>query len=256
MTGRDIRRIILETAYKAHEGHIGSSLCVADIIAVLYDAVLCERSRPSLFVLSKGHAALAQYAALYLNGQISAEQLATYGGDNSLLGVHPQHGLEGVPFTTGSLGQGLGFAVGCAFADAVHKEERSIYVLCSDAECDEGAVWEAMMFAAQHAFSRLTLVIDANHQQALGPTEGIISLSNLAERCTAFGWETVTVDGHDSVALERELRIQGKHGPRAIVAETIFGKGVDFMEGQLSWHYSSMSDDDYERALAALEVGG
>jgi transketolase len=257
LTGNAIRRVILDQAHRAGEGHIGSALCVADILAVLYRDVIAGRLRGECrdrVVLSKGHAALGLYAALYLSGELTAQQLAQYCEDGSELGVHPQHGLPGVEFTTGSLGQGLSFATGCALAARLNGEEWRTYVLCSDAECDEGAIWESAMFAAHHRLGNLVAIVDHNGQQAMGPTASILSLGDLRLRWEAFGWRAVEVDGHDDRSLRAALTPAdgAAKQPVAVIANTVFGKGVDFMEGQLRWHYSSMSDADHVRALASL----
>ena len=204
------------------------------------------------FILSKGHAALGLYAALYLTGVISQTDLESYGGENSIVGIHPQHGLNGVDFTTGSLGQGLTFAAGCALADKIMDVQRETFVLCSDAECDEGSTWEMIMFAAQNKLSKLTLIVDYNRQQAMGATDDIISLTNLGLRFSSFGWEVSEVDGHDTEEIADVLLKPKQNLPRVVIANTLFGKGVDFMEGQLRWHYLSLSKEEYKKALNCI----
>ena len=256
LTGNAVRRVILDQAHRAGEGHIGSALCVADILAVLYRDVVAGRLRGEgrdRVVLSKGHAALALYAALYLGGELSGEDLAQYCEEGSELGIHPQHGIHGVEFTTGSLGQGLSFATGCALGARLRGEPWRTYVLCSDAECDEGAMWEAAMFAAHHRLGNLVAIIDYNRQQAMGPTDSVLSLGDLRLRWESFGWCAVEVDGHDEPSILAAITTADTASrPLAVIANTVFGKGVDFMEGQLRWHYSSMTDEDHARALAAL----
>lgn len=254
---RSIRKIILKQSKRAHVGHIGCSLSVADIIGCLYEDILRvpgatdpDRDR---FVLSKGHAALALYAALALKGLISMSLLDTYCGDNTLLGVHPEYPLPGVDFSTGSLGQGLSMGAGAALAARFQKSDRRVFVVLSDAECNEGSTWEAAMFAAHHKLSNLTAIIDLNGQQALGYTKDIMDLSDMAARWRAFGWDAVEIDGHDSSALRLVLKDDGRETPRVVVARTVFGKGVSFMESQIKWHYMPMTDQEYEQALA--EVG-
>jgi transketolase len=257
LSSRQIRRIILDQARRAHVGHIGSALSIADIIAVLYGGVLRipapgdpERDR---FILSKGHAALAVYAALYLNGWISEADLNTYCGDGSLLGVHPEHGLIGVDFSTGSLGHGLAMGAGAALAARMQHAARRVFVLVSDAECNEGSLWETVMFAAHHRLSNLIAIIDLNGQQALGYTDDVLSLSPLAARWRAFGWDVHEVDGHDGDAIAGT--IAGLHGdlPHVLVARTVFGKGVSYMESKIKWHYWPMSDEEYRQAVAEVE---
>ena len=282
-----IRLAILRESKRAGVGHIGSALSVTEIITALYGRVLRvsdpadpDRDR---FVLSKGHAALALYAALCERGWIDEATLATYCGDDTLLGVHPDHALPGVDFSTGSLGQGLAFGAGAALAAKLAGSDRRVFVLVSDAECNEGSLWESVMFAAQHQLSNLVAIVDANGQQALDHTARVLDLSPLDERWSAFGWRTHVVDGHDLDQLtgaltsgnpgarperaEREgasperakregaspERAKRVEGPQVVVARTTFGKGVSFMEGRIKWHYMPMNDDEYRQAVA--EVG-
>ena len=273
-----IRRIILEQSHRAHVGHIGSALSVADIIAALYGQVLRisspEDPDRDRFVLSKGHAALALYAALYLCGRLTADQLNTYCGDDSLLGVHPEHTLPGVDFCTGSLGQGLSFGAGAALAARLSGSSRRAVVLLSDAECNEGSVWEAAMFAAHHKLENLLAIIDANGQQALGYTKDVLDLSPLADRWRAVGWDAVEVDGHDMDAIASTASIEccvlraesklsdaqhsalssqdSRSRPRVLIANTVFGKGVTFMERQIKWHYWPMSDEEFRQAVREI----
>jgi transketolase len=256
MNPRDIRVIILEQSKRAHVGHIGSALSVADIIASLYGRTLRistpddpERDR---FVLSKGHAALALYAALALRGIIPSEQLNTFCANDSLLGVHPEHDLPGVDFCSGSLGQGLSYGAGAALAARLQGSNRRAFVLMSDAECNEGAIWEAAIFAAHHRLGNLTAIIDLNGQQALGYTKDVCNIPNMVERWRAFGWEADEVDGHDVEALAEKMARPGGERPRMLVARTIFGKGVSFMQNEIKWHYLPMTDDEYQQALAEV----
>lgn len=255
VTGAAIRRLTLEAAKRANTGHIGSALSVADILAVLYGGVLRiaspadpERDR---FVMSKGHAALALYAALQLRGCLEPGAVSTYCASGTSLGVHPSHEIDGVECSTGSLGQGLSIAAGMALAARLHGASWRAFVLMSDAECNEGSVWEAAMFAAQHRLENLTAIIDLNGQQALGATSGILDLSPMSARWQAFGWDAHDVDGHDPLALAHTLGACAvrRGAPHLIVAHTVFGKGVSFMERQLKWHYAPMSDADYDAAM-------
>lgn len=206
-------------------------------------------------MLSKGHAALALYAALFLKGWLTKEQLNTFCGEGSLLGVHPEHALKGVDFSTGSLGHGLSMGAGAALAARLQRSSRRTFVLVSDAECNEGSLWEAVMFAAHHQLSNLIAVVDLNGQQALGYTKDVLSLSPLAERWRAFGWDVHEVDGHDMAAITRAIAgLRPTSGPpHVLVAHTVFGKGVSYMERQIKWHYWPMSDEEYRQALAEIE---
>jgi transketolase len=255
ISSRDIRRIILEQSHRAGVGHIGSALSIADIVATLYADVLPitdpsdpERDR---FVLSKGHAVLALYASLFLTGLLSEEDLKTYCGDGTLLGVHPEHALRGVDFSTGSLGHGLSMGAGSALAARLLRSSRRVFVLVSDAECNEGSLWEAVMFAAHHHLSNLIAVVDLNGQQATGYTDEVLSLFPLAERWRAFGWDVHEIDGHDRAAITDTIHGLNIHAgpPHVLIARTIFGKGVSYMENQIKWHYWPMSDEEYQLAL-------
>lgn len=255
----DIKRIVLQQSKRARVGHIGSALSIADIVGVLYAQVLniphpndCGRDR---VVLSKGHAALALYAALYLRGWLSWEQLNEYCGDGTLLGVHPEHQLPGVDFSTGSLGQGLSYSAGSALGARLQGSKRRAFVVLSDAECNEGAVWEAIMFAAHHRLSNLLAIVDVNGQQALGYTRDVLDLSPLAQRWAAFGWDVHDVDGHDHDDLVQAIdNLDFENGrPHVLIARTVFGKGVSYMEGQIKWHYLPMSDEEFRHAMT--EVG-
>jgi transketolase len=256
ISGQSIRRHVLEQSKRANVGHIGSALSVADILASLYGGVL--KGRPGdpdrdRFVMSKGHAALALYAALHLAGYMTHEVLETYSGDGSELGVHPHHSLEGVDFSTGSLGQGLSMAVGAALAARLQRSQRTAYALLSDAECNEGSVWEAAMLAAHHKLDKLVVIVDSNRQQALGYTADVISLDPLEERWRAFGWDVHEVDGNDEKAISSSIAGLPAGRPHALIAHTTFGKGVSFMESQIRWHYMPMDDEQY--AMALREVG-
>jgi len=254
MQPSELRRTILEQAHRAGVGHIGSALSVVEILVAVFRVVRGAPDDPERdrFVLSKGHAALALYAALDAAGWLSREPLEGYCSDGSRLGTHPEHELEGVDFSSGSLGHGLSIGSGAALAARMQGSDRRAFVLVSDAECNEGSLWEAAMFAAHHRLGNLTAIVDANAQQALGYTREVLDLEPLAERFAAFGWEVVEVDGHDVDALAIELE-RTSDRPRVVVARTTFGKGVSYMEGLVKWHYWPMSDADYERALA--EVG-
>jgi transketolase len=253
-----IRRTVIECSKRANVGHIGSSLSVADVLAALYGRVL-RIERPNdpdrdRFVLSKGHAALALYAVLHATGRMSDEELAGFGTDGTALGAHPEPTVPGVDFATGSLGHGLSMAAGAALAARMHGSSRRAFALISDAECNEGSVWEAAMFAAHHGLANLIAIVDLNGQQALGYTREVLDLSPLADRWRAFGWDVHEVDGHDPDALADTIEsldtAQGR--PHVLIAYTTFGKGVSYMESEIKWHYWPMSDEEFEQALAEL----
>jgi transketolase len=254
-----VRQIILQQSKKAHVGHIGSSLSIADIISALYQQVLKIKSTDDperdRFILSKGHAALALYAALHLKGWLSSAQLETYCQDNSLLGVHPERDLPGVDFGTGSLGMGMSYATGAALAARLQNSARRVFVLVSDAECNEGIIWEAAMFAAHHQLSNLYLIIDLNGQQALGYTKTVLDLSPMAQKWQAFGWDTQEVNGHDRDEIVNTIESCGENQkqPHVLIAHTTFGKGVSFMESQIKWHYWPMNEAEFSQAMKEIK---
>ena len=269
-----MRRIILQQSRRANVGHIGCCLCVVEILAAIYGGVL-KASSPhdpdrDRFILSKGHAALALYAALAGKGWISQSDLDEFCGEGSRIAVHPEHTVPGIDFSTGSLGQGISMAVGAALAARLQGSQRRVYCLISDAECNEGSTWEAAMFAAQHRLGNLQVVVDWNRQQALGLTREVIDTSNLAERWRAFGWRATEVDGHSVPELVDALTGHGEGPhigvPHIILAQTIFGRGVSFMEQGVpltqthlpvqpcNWHYLPMSDGEFEIAMGELEA--
>lgn len=254
-----IRRIVLEQSKRAHVGHVGSALSIADLVAALYANVLRIRDPHDgdrdRFVLCKGHAALAVYAALFLKGWITKAELNTYCGEGSMLGVHPEYSLPGIDFCTGSLGQGLSMGVGSALASRMQGSGRRVFALVSDAECNEGALWEAAMFAAHHSLTNLVAIVDLNGQQALGYTGDVMDLAPMGERWRAFGWDVHDVDGHEPA--EVTATIDGLNPtpgrPHVLIANTVFGRGVSFMESRIEWHYLPMSETEYK--LAMNEIG-
>ena len=259
MNGNDIRKIVLEQSWRAHVGHIGSCLSIADLLAALYGRVL-KISTPEdpdrdRFILSKGHAALALYAALSLKGWLSTEELNSFSKDNTRLGTHPTRGLRGIDFSTGSLGQGLPYAVGAALAARMDGSSRRVFIILSDAECNEGSTWEAVMWAAHLRLTNLYVLVDVNHQQAFGYTRDVLNLSPLVERWKAFGWDCHDVNGHDAAKIQETIQTASRETsrPHVLLAETVFGKGVSFMERKIEWHYWPLSDDQYRTALAEIE---
>jgi len=257
--GTRIRRGVLEQSKRANVGHIGSALSVADLLAAIFGGTLATRvgvdSERDRFILSKGHAALALYVALNATDRLSDEALASFCVDGSPLATHPEHVVDGIDFSTGSLGQGLSFAVGAALAARMQGSSRRAFVLLSDAECDEGSVWEAIMFASHHRLGNLVALVDVNGQQALGYTRDVLDLAPLAARWEVFGWDVHEVDGHDVDALIATIEdlATGDGRPHVLLAHTTFGKGVSYMEGAIAWHYLPMSDEQYATALAELD---
>jgi transketolase len=255
-----LRRWIVEQSFESGVGHIGSALSIVDIMAVLWEHVLHEPGSDDperdRFILAKGHAALALYGVLRAQGLISDKKFHTYCQDDSQLGVHPEGGLPGIEVATGSLGQGLSVACGIAYALRLRGSAARVFVLVSDAECNEGQLWEAVMFAAHHRLTNLIAIVDGNGMQAMGPTADVLNLAPLAPRWQAFGWQIQEVNGHDEAELRRAFTsgIANRTGPAVVLARTVLGKGVSFMESRVEWHYRNLSAELAGAALQELEA--
>ena len=242
---------------QASAAHIGSSLSVIDILAVLYGQVgnidpenLSSPDR-DVVLLSKGHAAAGLYAVLAHSGFFPMDWLDEYCQDGARLGGHVTSGVPGVELSTGSLGHALPFGVGVAITAQREQCPRKIYVVLSDGECDEGSNWEAALVASHHELSNLTVVIDRNGLQSLTTTELTLRLEPLANKWAAFGWNVIEVDGHDHGELVNAIN-SNFTGPSVVIAKTIKGRGVDYMEDQVSWHYKSPDAEQLESALDQL----
>ena len=258
-----IRRHGIEMTHLSGGSHIASILSVADIIAVLYSDVLrydpnnpkmAERDR---FILSKGHAGAAIYAALAESGFFDPEQLKTHYQNGSILSGHVSHkGVPGVEFSTGSLGHGLPVAAGMAQAAKMDDREHRVYVVLGDGECDEGSVWEAALFANHFGLNNLVAIIDHNKMQSLDFCENTLKLSPFAEKWRSFGWNALQVDGHDHNALRTAFdEAKRSEKPTVIIADTVKGKGISFMEFDILWHYRFPHDGwEYEDALKELHA--
>jgi transketolase len=254
-----IRQNALKMVYKAKASHIGSALSITDILAVLYGEVIRFDSTDQnyklrdRFILSKGHACVAVYSMLAEVGFIPKEQLETYGDDFSWLMNHISHKVNGVEFSTGSLGHGLPFGVGKALAAKARGEAWRTFVLLSDGEMDEGSNWEALMFAAHHKLTNLTAIIDYNKLQSLDSVTNTLGLEPLVDKLKAFGCAVHEIDGHDHHLIAEALSSTSDEKPTVIVAHTIKGKGVSFMENRVEWHYKNPNDEQLTMALAELE---
>jgi transketolase len=243
-------------------GHLGSSLSMADILAVLYGSVLKvdpshpERDDRDRFVLSKGHGAAGVYAVLAEKGFFPAEWLKEYYTDNGKLSGHISHHVPGVEFSTGSLGHGLPVAAGFAVAAKRSKRKHRVFALLSDGDCNEGSTWEAVMFAAQEKLDNLVTIIDYNRIQALGPSSEVINLDSLQEKFRGFHWGVLEIDGHNFDELENALSdLPVKPGkPSAIIARTVKGKGIKSIENTVSCHYRAIPADKLTDVYRELGV--
>ena len=257
---REIRIDALRMVHRAKASHIGSALSIADVVAVLYGAVMnVDPQQPGAehrdrFILSKGHACVAISAALAARGFFPREALLTYGQDHSAFMNHISHKVPGVEFSTGSLGHGLPFGVGKAMAATRMNKRWRTFVQLSDGELGEGSNWEAMMFAAHHGLDNLVAIVDYNKLQSLTTVDKTLRVEPLAEKVRAFGWAVREVNGHAHDALHDALSHApweaGK--PSLLVAHTTKGKGVSFMENSVDWHYRSPSAEQLARALEEL----
>jgi transketolase len=257
-----IRLHALHMTSRGGSSHIGSALSMADIVAVLYGGALhvdpADPRKPDRdrFILSKGHAGAAVYAALAETGFFSTAKLQTHYQDGSDLSGHVSHkGIPGVELSTGSLGHGLPVAAGMAKAGKLRGHGHRVFVLLSDGECDEGSNWEAVLFAAHHELDNLVAIIDYNKIQSLAPVAETLRLEPFADKWQSFGWSVLEVDGHDHHQLRTTVgSIPMESGkPTCIIAHTIKGKGVSFMENSVLWHYRTARGEEFAAALAQLE---
>lgn len=256
-----IRKRSLQMINAARSSHLGSSLSMADILAVLYGGVLDvspldidapERDR---LILSKGHACAGLYAVLAERGFFPIEWLDTFYKNGSRLAGHATTSVPGVEFSTGSLGHGLPVACGMALAAKRDGHPYRVFTIVSDGECDEGSVWEAALFAGHHGLDNLTVIVDYNKIQSLGNVSEVLSLEPFQAKWEAFGWRVARIDGHDHGQLITALteKNTGTGKPYCILADTVKGKGVPFMENDLLWHYRAPDAGEFARASAALD---
>jgi transketolase len=260
---RRIRLHVVRMTNRGKSSHVGSALSIADIVAVLYGAVLnVDPADPHMpdrdrFLLSKGHAGAAVYAALAETGFFDPSLLAQHYQNGSVFSGHVSHkGVPGVELSTGALGHGLNVATGMALAAKRARESWRAFALLSDGECDEGSTWEAAMFAAHHRLANLVAVIDYNKLQSLASIEQTLALEPFADKWRAFGWSVAEVDGHDHAQLLAAFaRLPfAAERPSVILAHTTKGKGVSFMENQVAWHYRTPLGADFDKAIAELEA--
>jgi transketolase len=255
---KTIRAAILKMVHNSGGAHIASALSIVDIVTVLYNDILKfdpyipDWEKRDRFILSKGHACTPIYALLAQFGFFSWDDLKFYGQDSSNLMNHISHKVLGVEFSTGALGHGLPFGVGKAMAAKILNQNWRTFVLLSDGELDEGSNWEAFMFASHHRLNNLTAIIDYNKLQSLGTVEKTIGLEPLNDKFKSFGWDVIEIDGHDYDQIAQSLNDITNVNPKVIIAHTIKGKGVSFMENKVEWHYKTPNKDELELALSEL----
>jgi len=243
------RRLVIEAAIAAGSCHIGSSLSIVDVLAVLYADVLPQGDHR--FLLSKGHAASALYATLAADGRIAHDEfIRGYCSDGGAFAGHPERGVAGVEMTAGSLGHGPAIAVGLALADRHDRNGRRTFCLVGDGELNEGSVWESIAIAGHLELANLTLIVDANGLQGLGATAAITDLEPLPAKLAAFGWEPKEARGHDHDSLRHALLFPDDGRPRAVIARTV--KGYGWMENEVMSHYKSIKPEHRDEVLAGL----
>ena len=260
MKAATLRLTVLDMIAAAQKGHIGGAFSCMDIIVSLYyggflhfDAVNPSWPLRDRFILSKGHSGSALFAVLADLGFFDSAELSHYCCNGGILGGHPDRNVPGIEADTGSLGHGLGIGAGMALAAKMDGADYRVFILVGDGECNEGSVWEALVFAARHQLSNLTLIVDRNRQCVLDFTEACAPLDPLGDRLAAFGWDVEEVDGHSFQALLAAFeRKPSTTRPRAIVANTVKGKGVSFMEKVLKWHHSVPNAEELVIARAEL----
>lgn len=249
-----IRREIIEMAHRSGGPHVGSALSCADILATLYHGVLSldPWEERDICILSKAHASMALYATLASRGIIPGERLATYCRERGLPAHLDMQSSRGVECSAGSLGHGFNIGLGMAAGFKARNLSRRVYIIMGDGESQEGSIWEGAMFAPTLGLDNVTAVIDYNNLQGYGRPREICSFEPLADKWAAFGWDVATVDGHDHGELLAALQRGPAGKPRLVIARTVKGKGVSFMENELIWHYYIVTDEIRERALGEL----
>lgn len=253
---KECRKTLLGLYKKANAGHIGSSLSCLDILVYLF---FFRMKAEDKFILSKGHAAAALYTVLCRKGCLSEEYLNTFYNDGTFLAAHPPcgRGVNGIPFGTGSLGHGLSLATGISLSTRFSKRTFNVYCILSDGDCNEGSTWEAVLFAAHHKLRNLTAIVDYNRLQGFGKSQDILELEPFEEKWRAFGFDTIVAEnGNDFDSLHSafsKLDLIGSEKPKCVIAKTVKGCGVSFMENAMEWHYLPMSDEQYQTALKELD---
>ena len=257
-----IRQRIFKIACCGSGAHIAPALSMADVMAVLYfdgvlhyDADNPDWNERDIFVLSKGHACLALYAALSMAGFFKAEELKTFTHKGSRFGGHPKmHEIPGVEASTGALGHGMLFAAGIALANKMDGKASQVYTIVGDGECEEGSMWEGFMAAACHKLDNFVVIIDYNKYQAMDSLEKIMGFRDFAGKLKAFGFSVADIDGHDCSAIKQALMEREPGKPRAVIANTVKGKGISFMEGKPIWHCRMPNEQEMPIALADLHL--
>lgn len=258
-----LRKTVLDMAFAGSTCHIGSAFSIIELMAVLYRSHLrYPGNNPSALgrdylVLSKGHGVMAQYACMRELGWLKNEEFTGYFSDGSNLKGLSDSRIAGLEVTSGSLGHGFSVGVGMAMGAKLSGTDQKTYALVGDGEINEGPIWEGALFAAHHGLKNFMLIVDENDFQAMGPTQEVLALGSISSKFESFGFEVLNIDGHDEEAIDlaiRELWASYSTAPKALIAKTVKGKGVPFMEHNNIWHYTRLNQDSYAEALAAVAV--
>lgn len=247
---RNIRVNILKKTYQANSSHIGSCYSIVEILYALY---FLKLKKKDTFILSKGHAALALYCTLFEKKILSKASLDSYGKNNTTLMAHASHKVKSVEFSTGSLGHGLPYATGKALGEKINKSKNKIYVLISDGELNEGTTWESLLFASFHRLDNLFIIIDYNKIQSLDFVKKVLKIEPLRQKLTSFNCNVFNIDGHNINQIVKSLKPKNNNKPNIIIANTIKGKGVKFMENTVLWHYKSPNEKQLGDAMKDLK---
>ena len=260
---KELRKRIIKTSYQAKIPHVGSCLSCIELLVFLYwrelniDTNNSEAINRDRFILSKGHGAPALFQVLGLKGFFPIERLNSFGKPGSVFHEHPPKPgyIPGIEAATGSLGHGFPMAVGMSLAKRINNLKYRTYSILSDGECNEGSIWEAAMFAGAQQLDDLTIFIDFNKWQATGRSKDVLALDPLKEKWQSFGWDVYEIDGHNFNQIEKsiELAKANKNKPSAIIAHTIKGKGVSFMEDNNNWHYKTPNEEEFKKAFDELK---
>ena len=258
---RRLRKTVLQMAMAGSTVHIGCAFSIVELLGVLYrnhlrypenDPLAQERD---YLVLSKGHGVMAQYACMHEKGWLSDDAIGNYFSDGSDLKGLSDSRIPGLEVTSGSLGHGFSVGVGLALAAKLNSTDQRTFVVVGDGELNEGAIWEGALFAAHHQLRNFVVIVDKNGFQAMGSTDDVLNLGAIEEKFASFGFECVVIDGHDETAIDAaimKLRTSASCSPKAIIANTVKGKGVPFMENNNMWHYTRLNQDTYAAAISAV----
>jgi len=255
-----LRLDIIKMSNRSKAPHLASSLSCIDIVITLYEKVLNifpkqpKKLSRDKFILSKGHAATALYVTLAYKGFFPKKNLLNYTKKNSLLEEHPNPSIKGVEMATGSLGHGLPVGCGLALSGKIKKLKYKTVVLLGDGECNEGTIWEAAMFASSKKLENLYIIVDQNGWQGIGKTKDILNMKTLKQRWASFGWNSFEIDGHNYRQIEKVFKLKNNGKPTAIIAKTIKGKGISFMEDNNNWHYRIPTSEEVILAKKELKV--